>query len=317
MLQKKLLLLCLSIGMVYTPIDATFSFNLSDGTKKALKVAVGVAIGVVISSVSVGSYLGYHVLNNMNNDEFTPDDERKESDVAFVFSNGAGNFRSRCAVVLPHSIPSALCPALILLQYPKYFNGRFFATHPSHVLASHSDEAQAYTHKVAQNPEIQKIVRVGHSCGASDAIVDLCVRQQPAKVKGVLAIAPFAHTDDIVDNWVGWVPVVNWIARKVTAHLVLKKFNGYQPIDMVEEASEQAKQIPLRIIASRGDWTVPASSSKRLAVAMQKAGFKDVSTEIHRTSGHDYVFVSNDKTATNAWLNRVLANQQPESAAAV
>lgn len=359
MLHKKLLLLGLSMGIVCAPVkandqvkvvnnqaeviigmfgdvsvrtgNASININplgglirgligaLPEGFKQAIKVGAGVAVVCGVAGAAVGGYLGWHVLKNINNDEFTPDDERKESDVAFVFSNGLGNPRLRCGVVLSHSLPSALCPALVLLQYPKYFNGRFFVTHPKHLFASRSDEAHEWVKDVADRPEIQKIVRIGHSCGASDAIVELCTKEQPAKVKAVLAIAPFAHTDDIVDNWVGWVPVVNWIARKVTAHLVLRKFNGYQPIDMIEQASAQAKQIPVRVVASTGDWIVPATSSQRLVKAMRQEGFDDVSVEVHANwlAGHDFGFISNDKTATNAWLNRVLADQESVPTAAV
>jgi dienelactone hydrolase len=301
---------------------ASFNFSInshisiSASVMKALKVAGIAALSVVITGGSIGAYIGYQVVKNMHNEEFTPDDERKKSDVAVVFSNGLGNPRARCAVALPNELLSSLCPAIFLLQYPKYFNARFFATYPKHALVSRSNEADDCVAYVAMKPEIKKIIRAGHSCGASDAIVDLCTKPQHEKVKGVLAISPFAHTDDIVDNWVGWVPAVNWIARAVTAHIVLRKFKGHQPIDMVEQALPEAKKIPVRIVASTGDWTVPASSSKRLAVAMQKAGF-DISLEVHQNGGHDFAFVSNDKTETNAWLDRVLADKNSaESAAA-
>ena len=284
MIQSKFLLFMLSLEIFCnassSPAGPESSHNFFTGRNAAIVFGIG-----AIAWIAHKSYKSAYA------EEFTPADERRESTTGFYTLNGYANPASRCAAILAAILP-----------------GRTFVGNPIHTFPIYGLSLDTYTDRkgleqFSRREDLEKKIVAGHSCGGADALNHLFKGTLPESIDGVIVVAPFAHTDDIIDSKLpSWVPKWAQSCARTAVSIVLWKYANNQPIENLQYASAQAKEKPTLIIACEGDLTVPNESTERLYKAMRDAGFNVTYKKFKNISGvsrvmiHDYAAEDNHTT---------------------
>ena len=137
--------------------------------------------------------------------------------------------------------------------------------------------------QLGDKPEVKKINVFGISRGASSVVNLLKSEGVPhqEKINWLMAESPFATVDDIIVDklekmGINWIPGVRWVGHALVKCLYNQYSIANQPIDDLATIPTALKKKPLFILASSEDQLIPAKSSRRLAMAMSKAGFTNL-----------------------------------------
>lgn len=149
-----------------------------------------------------------------------------------------------------------------------------FRVNRVHTSFAQENEIQALqeVHATITTPSIC----VGGSRGASTILTWLgtVARERTKNVKAVVLESPFGSMDDIVRNILGESLYQYPQARSIGHNLIQFIFSQYKKrgVSPISIAENVPKDIPILIICSKEDTTVPAWSSEKLAKALQDAG---------------------------------------------
>lgn len=121
-------------------------------------------------------------------------------------------------------------------------------------------------------------VLVGISRGAA-AILNYAALYQPKEVKALLAESPFDTLSSVVQHLltryhVGWIPFSKSIGFKVCqTHFPGVNIKGIFPLSVVEKIPTN---MPIMLVHSKKDRTVPINSSRRLYIKLKETGHEHV-----------------------------------------
>jgi hypothetical protein len=258
--------------------------------KTSHRVALGIGI---LASVALAFWTA---LRNQNTPpEFTYGQNGENFENQFYVLNGYANPANRCAKILARVLP-----------------GRVFAGNPRHVFpffAQARNTDRPGIEQFANSPTTAngKKILVGHSCGAVDVLNHVIHGTLPEGIDAVIAVSPFAHTNNIADAYVpNWAPhFVRRCLRSVVG-AVLVKFRDQQPIVRLNqnrerhiEPSERLKYLPILILGCRGDIVVPSGSTEHLGLDM-KGSYPNTDVVISEKPDGWYSFSVHDHAATTA-----------------
>lgn len=141
------------------------------------------------------------------------------------------------------------------------------------------------------------LVIIGMSRGASTALNLMALHDQP-QVQALVLESPFGTVQAIVESllkrkaYIGYIPGMTLLATKLTA----TAFPGYDPLGAqpLNTVHLIRKDLPILIVCSREDTTVPAHSSMQLYAKLRTSGHKHAYLLVLDSGRHSKLLHGND-----------------------
>lgn len=187
----------------------------------------------------------------------------------------------------------------------------FFRAHTGLCQPVEVDHCKDALRQVGDIEGIKRIFVFGISRGGATAINLLKEKEIPyrEKIIGVSTESPFASVDDIIKHrykklGISWMPHIVGHAVVKMLYMQHSLLSHNQPIDRLNDASEDAKKIPVFMACSKADDLIPASSSERLMQQMQQAGFCSIEGHTFEHGPHaNILWHKNSRQYLNALYN--------------
>lgn len=208
----------------------------------------------------------------------------EKTTTAFLFAHGlASTWEQGINILWRHGSPArphwVMDGPLAVFDFPDAKKERQYY-HKEVNLAQEKDLERlhhAYSKTIEALPS-HNFILVGISRGAA-AMLNYAALYQPKEVKALLVESPFDTLSSVVKHLltryhVGWVPFSKTIGFKVCqSHFPSINIKGIFPLNVVEKIPAE---MPIMLVHSKKDRTVPINSSRRLYIKLKETGHEHV-----------------------------------------
>jgi predicted esterase len=212
---------------------------------------------------------------------YCPEQTNSSDKIGYIFAHGLGATHEQASLFLPLvSKRWIFNTPTILFDFPDAKNNNM-EYHATHVNLGQETDIQrleyAFEKACEQFPEY-KFVLGGISRGSA-TIINFVALHQPQSIGALVLESPFDLVDNVINHilerfCLRWIPFSKKIAYKIAKkNFPLLNMNGVFPIYVVNKIP---RTIPIIIIHSRRDKTIPINSSRNLYKELLVAGHTHV-----------------------------------------